>query len=140
MRMSSGSFGCRMGSVQLKRAMPVTSHSDFAFATTAESTAGSMNPVGFLTSFVLPTGHEGQRRLHEPRTSMLKKNRRINRLYKRWRPAPHPYCCAPRLKTQAGSNSYSSNSARQGGQGGVARGDDDGGDRPLDGALGIVPA
>ena len=52
-----------------------TSHSDLAFVMMAASSCGSMKPVGSLNSFVLPTGHEGHRRLHDPRTSMLKKNR-----------------------------------------------------------------
>jgi hypothetical protein len=75
MRISSGRFECRIGSVQLKRPTPLTSHSDLALAMIAVSSPGSMNPVGGLNSFVLPTGHDGHRRLREPRTSMLKKNR-----------------------------------------------------------------
>ena len=75
MRISSGSLGCRIGSVQLNRLTPLTSHSDLAFVMLAASSCGSMKPVGGLNSFVLPTGHEGQRRLHDPRTSTLKKNR-----------------------------------------------------------------
>jgi hypothetical protein len=75
MRIISGSFGCRIGSVQLKRPTPLTLHSDVALAMIAASSGGFMKPVGGLNSFVLPTGHDGQRRLHDPRTSMLKKNR-----------------------------------------------------------------
>src|SRR5207247_5426503 len=43
-----------------------------------------MKPVGSLTSRELPTGQDGQRRLHDPRTSMLKKNRVTSPLYEDW--------------------------------------------------------
>ena len=81
MRISSGNRGCSRGSVQLKRPTPPTSHSDFALAMMAASSDGSMKPVGSLTSRELPTGQDGHRRLHEPRTSMLKKNRVTFPLY-----------------------------------------------------------
>src|SRR5258705_422121 len=80
-RISSGRRGWSRGSVQLNRPTPPTSHSAFALAMMAPSSAGSMKPVGSLTSRELPTGQDGQRRLHDPRTSMLKKNRVTSPLY-----------------------------------------------------------
>src|SRR5205814_253371 len=84
MRISSGSRGCRSGSVQLKRPTPPTSHSEVALAMMAASRLGSMKPAGSSTSRELQTGQDGHRRLHDPRTSMLKKNRVTSPLYEDW--------------------------------------------------------